>query len=63
MDKLLFTTKEKKPEEANDPSDDIQTVYFRHETNISDGAEFIDDNIRMRPQPYPYDYSKEHEWS
>ena len=63
MDKFLFTMKEKMPEDANDPSGNILNLYSHHETNISDGAEFIDDNIRMKPQPYLYDHSQEHEWS
>lgn len=53
-DKFLFTTQEGQPANANDPADDMINIYPFHEMNTSDGAEFIDDNIRMKPQPYHY---------
>ena len=45
---------EGQPADANDPADDGVNIYPLGEMNTSDGAEFIDDNIRMKPQPYHY---------
>lgn len=53
-DKFLFTTQEVQPADANDSADDEVNIYPLSEMNTSDGAEFIDDNIRMKPQPYHY---------
>jgi hypothetical protein len=42
------------PENAEELSDQIQESIepYQHEINTADGAEFLDDGIRMKEQPF-----------
>jgi hypothetical protein len=52
MTSIRFPRKGDKVKERELSEDFQESINpFRHESNITDGAEFLDDNIRMKDQP------------
>jgi hypothetical protein len=50
----ILPSEKKDSGQLHDTSEEMQeSIYFeQHEFNITDGGEFLDDNIRMKDQPY-----------
>ena len=61
MNTIPFSQKEK--HDDNEPSDGIQQSIhiYKHEINITEGSEFLDDRIRMKDQPLCETTVKENE--